>query len=233
MQVLDVGCGPGTITADLATLVPGGHVIGLEYAPDVLVQARATAEARKIGNIDFQVGDIHALKFPDNTFDVVHAHQVLQHVSDPILALTEMRRVTKPGGIVAVRECDYSSSIVYPDSPEVTKFVSDMYVRVAKSIGGEPNAGRMLHSWAKKVGFERSHIMSTTSTWCYNAPEDIQWWGDLWADRILSSSFAKNALGSRVATIEELNSASLAWKEWMKEEDAWFNMVHGEIICRV
>ena len=73
-------CCPGTITADLAALVPQGHVTGLEHAPDVLEQARATAARRGLANIDFAVGDMHALDYPDGVFDVVHAHQVLHCV---------------------------------------------------------------------------------------------------------------------------------------------------------
>src|SRR5271170_6662076 len=100
MRILDVGCGPGTITADFAALVPQGQVIGLEYAPEVLKQAREFIDERELTNVQFAVGDIHALEYPNDSFDVVHAHQVLQHIPDPVQALKEMKRVTKPGGIV-------------------------------------------------------------------------------------------------------------------------------------
>ncbi|KAF8530764.1 S-adenosyl-L-methionine-dependent methyltransferase, partial [Gautieria morchelliformis] len=99
MRILDVGSGPSTITADL---VPKGHVTALEYAPELLTQARSTAALRGFTNIEFVVGDVNGLDFPDGTFDVVHAHQVLVHVGDPVQALREMRRVAKPGGIVVV-----------------------------------------------------------------------------------------------------------------------------------
>lgn len=108
MRILDVGCGPGTITADLAGLVPEGEVIGLDTGPEILEQARREAEGRGLGNVSFTTGDVHALDYPDASFCVVHAHQVLQHVGDPVGALREMRRVTKPGGIVAVRDSDFS-----------------------------------------------------------------------------------------------------------------------------
>src|SRR5919112_3295210 len=90
--LLDVGCGPGTITADLATLVAPGRVTALEVTAEALDLARAEIGRRGLGTIDFVVGDVHALDFPDDTFDVVHAHQVLQHVTDPVAALREMRR---------------------------------------------------------------------------------------------------------------------------------------------
>ncbi|KAF8530772.1 S-adenosyl-L-methionine-dependent methyltransferase, partial [Gautieria morchelliformis] len=97
MRILDVGCGPGTVTADIASLAPKGHVTGLEYAPEVLTQARSTAAHRGFTNIEFVVGDVNGLDFHDGTFDLVHAHQVLVHVGDPVQALREMRRVAKPG----------------------------------------------------------------------------------------------------------------------------------------
>ena len=92
-RVLDVGCGPGTITVDLAARVPDGQVTGIDAAGDVLALARQEADRRGQANVRFEVGDVYDLGFADGTFDVVHAHQVLQHLSDPVAALTEMRRV--------------------------------------------------------------------------------------------------------------------------------------------
>ncbi|KAJ5130044.1 uncharacterized protein N7515_006083 [Penicillium bovifimosum] len=120
MKILDVGCGPGSITISLAKLVPDGHVTGVEYVPDPLEGARALAQAEGVSNITFQEGNIHALPFEDNTFDVVHVHQVLQHIADPIHALSEMRRVAKEGGIVACRESAELSW--YPDSVGISKW---------------------------------------------------------------------------------------------------------------
>src|SRR5256885_15506444 len=106
--LLDVGCGPGTITADLAALVAPGRVTALEHTEDALKLARDEIARRGVTNVDFMVGDVHdLLDIPDDAFDVVHAHQVLQHVADPVRALHEMRRVCKPGGVVAVRDSDY------------------------------------------------------------------------------------------------------------------------------
>src|ERR1700748_2038758 len=139
-RVLDVGGGPGTITVDLAALGPGGYVTGIDAAGDVLAQARQEAERRGQRNVAFDTGDVYRLDFADGTFDVVHAHQVLQHLTDPVAALREMRRVCRPGGVVAARDGDYGGFFWFPGEPEMTEWLA-LYPAVAPAIGGEPGAG--------------------------------------------------------------------------------------------
>ncbi|MFD7707229.1 class I SAM-dependent methyltransferase [Streptomyces sp. NPDC059785] len=229
MRILDIGCGPGTITADLAALVPDGRVTGVDMAAGVLEQARATAAARGLENVDFAVADVHALDFPDDTFCVVHAHQVLQHVGDPVRALREMHRVTKPGGYIAVRDSDYAAMTWYPASQGMDDWL-DLYRRVARANGGEPDAGRRLKSWALRAGLR--DITATSSTWTFATAEERQWWSGLWADRTLASAYADRATEGGHATAEELRSVSEAWRAWGGREDGWFSVLHGELLCR-
>jgi len=229
MTILDIGCGPGTITADLARLVPDGRVTGVDRAPGILDQARASAAERGLTNVEFAVADVHALDYPDDTFCVVHAHQVLQHVGDPVQALREMYRVTKPGGYVAVRDSDYSAMTWYPCPPGMDDWL-DLYLRVARANGGEPDAGRRLKSWALRAGF--TGITASSSTWCFADAEERAWWSGLWADRTLASSYAERATEGGHATPEQLRAVSEAWREWGRQEDAWFSVLHGEILCR-
>ncbi|MDW4905428.1 methyltransferase domain-containing protein [Streptomyces sp. ADMS] len=229
MRILDIGCGPGTITADLAELVPDGQVTGVDRAPGILDQARATAAERGLGNVGFAVADIHALDYPDDTFCVVHAHQVLQHVGDPVRALREMHRVTRPGGYVAVRESDYLAMAWYPASEGMDAWL-DLYRRVARANGGEPDAGRRLKSWALRAGL--TDITATSSTWTFADADEIAWWSGLWADRTLESAYADRATEGGLATPEQLRAVSEAWQEWGGRKDAWFTVPHGEILCR-
>lgn len=232
MEILDVGCGPGTITVDLAALVPQGHVTALEYAPAILDQAKALAARRGATNLRWAVGDVHALAFPDATFDVVHAHQVLQHVGNPVQALREMRRVTKPGGVVAVRDADYAAMTWFPATPGMEQWQA-LYRAVARGNGGEPDAGRMLHAWAREAGFEWGGIAASAGTWCYQTPGDRAWWSGLWADRTLASAFAEGALRGGHATREDLERAAQAWRDWGAQENGWFVVLNGEAICHV
>lgn len=230
MRVLDVGCGPGTITADLAEHVPGGRVTGVDRAPEVLRTARATAAARGLTGVDFAVGDVHALGFRDGGFDVVHAHQVLQHVGDPVGALREMARVTRPGGLIAVRDADYAAMTWYPSSPGLDAW-RDLYRAVARANGGEPDAGRRLKAWANEAGL--TGVTASSSTWTYATTEERAWWSGLWAERTRASAFAGQAVGGGHATREELEAVAEAWRAWGAQEDGWFAVLHGEILVRM
>jgi SAM-dependent methyltransferase len=226
--LLDIGCGPGTITADLASLVTPGRVTALEVTDAALGLARAEIARRGIESVDFAVGDVHALDFADDSFDIVHAHQVLQHVGDPVTALREMRRVTRPGGIVAVRDGDYAAFTWFPELPELDEWL-DLYERVARGNGGEPDAGRRLLSWAHAAGF--TDVTATSSTWCFANAADRAWWGGMWADRVLSSDLARTALATGAATQEDLERIAAGWMAWAADEDGWISLLHSELIC--
>ncbi|GBG40158.1 methyltransferase domain-containing protein [Mycobacterium montefiorense] len=227
--LLDVGCGPGTITVDLAARVAPGSVTAIDQFADVLDVAREEAQQHNLSNVSFVTADVERLEFPDDTFDVVHAHQVLQHVANPVQALREMRRVCKPGGIVAARDADYAGFVWHPHVAALD-FWRDIYQQAARSNGGEPDAGRRLLSWALEAGFD--DVTPTGSLWCYATPETREWWGGMWADRILHSGIARDILRFGLATTVQLEEISQAWGQWAAAKDGWLAIPHGEIICR-
>jgi SAM-dependent methyltransferase len=227
-RLLDVGAGPGTITVDLAELV--ADVTATEIGEEELTLTRATVAERASGNIDFRTADVHALPFEDDTFDVTHAHQLLQHVADPVQALREMARVTRPGGIVAVRDSDYAAFCWWPQLSALDTWL-DLYRAAARANGGEPDAGRRLLSWAHAAGLD--DVAASSSTWCYATPTERAWWGQMWADRILNSAIAQQLVDSGLAAPGDLREISDAWKEWAADEDGWVSILHGEIICRL
>ncbi|MGV9315822.1 methyltransferase domain-containing protein [Streptomyces sp. NPDC003691] len=230
MRILDIGCGPGTITADLAALVPGGRVTGVDLAPEIVDRAREHAAERNLANTEFAVADVNALRYEDDSFDVVHAHQVLQHVGDPVGALREMRRVCRPGGLVAVRDSDYGAFTWFPAVPVLDEWLL-LYRTVARANGGEPDAGRRLLSWAREAGF--TDIRPGAGVWCFATPEERAWWSALWADRTTSSSYAGIAVDGGHTTHEGLAEIGRGWREWGAHEDGWFTVPHGELLCRV
>ncbi|MEU6233429.1 methyltransferase domain-containing protein [Kitasatospora sp. NPDC047058] len=228
--VLDVGCGPGTITADLAELVgPGGRVVAVDTSAEVLEAAAAHVAGRGLSNIVFVVADVHGLPCADGEFDVVHAHQVLQHVADPVAALREMRRVTAEGGVVAARDVDYASMTWYPEVPELDRWL-ELYRRIARANGGEPDAGRRLLSWARAAGF--AEVTASSSTWTFATPERREWWGGMWADRTVGSALAATAVAGGHADRAELERIAAGWRGWAADGDGWFAMLHGEVLAR-
>jgi SAM-dependent methyltransferase len=229
LSVLDVGCGPGTITVDLAARVAPGQVTAVEMTEDALDLARTEAQARGQSNIDFVTSDVHALDLPDDTFDIVHAHQVLQHVADPVQALREMRRVCKPGGIVAARDADYAGFTWFPQLPPLDRWMA-LYSAATRANGGEPDAGRRLLSWARHAGFD--DITPTGGLWCFATPESRDWWGGMWADRIVESALSRQLIESEMATTAELDEISSGWRDWAAAPDGWLAIPHGEILCR-
>lgn len=227
-RLLDVGAGPGTITADFAAIV--SEVTATEVGESELDLSRQAVAARGISNIEFRVEDIHALELADDTFDVAHAHQVLQHVSDPVAALREMARVTRPGGVVAVRDSDYSGFCWWPRLPELDEWLS-LYHQVARANGGEPDAGRRLLGWAREAGLD--DVVATSSTWCFATPADRDWWGGLWADRTTESAMGRQLVDTGMATMGDLERISDAWRSWASADDGWFSVLHGEILGRI
>src|SRR5829696_8992596 len=229
MRLLDVGCGPGTITLDLAEAVgPSGQVVGVENVDGPLAAARRNAAARRDERTRFERADVMTLPYAAASFDVVHAHQVLQHLTDPVGALREMARVTRPGGLIAVRDVDYASMVWHPASGGMTRWL-ELYRRLARLNHAEPDAGRHLVAWAHAAGLQR--LTPSASLWTYASPEQCAWWGGAWARRTLESTFATQALARGLAGAADLESISAAWLAWSTHPDAWFAMTHAELIA--
>lgn len=229
LDLLDVGCGPGTITADLAAIVTPGRTLGIDASAAVIDEARATAAERGV-TVTFAVGDAYALDLADAAVDIVHAHQVLQHLQDPVAALREWARVVRPGGLIAARDADYAGMHWYPTDPRLDRWMA-LYQAAARANGGEPDAGRRLLAWAHAA--DLSDVTATASIWCYADEDDRAWWGGLWAERITSSALARQLTESGLADAEELAGIADAFRAWAAHPDAWFVIPHGEILVRV
>jgi ubiquinone/menaquinone biosynthesis C-methylase UbiE len=228
-SLLDVGCGPGTITVDLARRVTPGRVVGVDASEEIVVQAQAEAAEAGLPSLSFETGSVFDLRFDDGTFDVVHAHQVLQHVGDPVAALVEMRRVCRPGGIVAARDSDYPGFRYFPEDPELDRAIV-AYGALTRRNGANWDAGRRLLSWAHAAGF--TDVVPTASVWCFATPADRDWWGGLWADRFLQSSLAEQLVSEGLASAADLSSFADAWRRWSASPDGWFVALHGEVVAR-
>jgi SAM-dependent methyltransferase len=214
--LLDVGCGPGTVTVDLARRVAPGAVIGVDRSERVIEIARADAAEAGVDNVTFQVADAYSLPFADDSVDVAHAHQLLQHL----------------GGVVGGRDADYAGMTWFPQSPALDEW-SALYHEVTQANGAEADAGRRLRSWALEAGFAQDDVTATAGVWCYSSPEDRQWWAELWAERCVASDFAHQAVEHALADEVGLEQLAAGWREWGAHADGWFAVLHGEVLARV
>jgi SAM-dependent methyltransferase len=228
VRLLDVGSGPGTITADLARHVR--QVVALEITEEAADLTRAELERQGLDQVGVRVGDVHALEFDDGEFDVVHAHQVLQHLADPVTALREMARVTRPGGVVGVRDSDYAAFTWYPELPALDRWL-ELYRAAARANGGEPDAGRRLLAWAHAAGLD--DVTASSSTWCFATPESRAAWGEMWADRVTGSAIAEQLVREGRATRDDLRELADGWLAWAVHPDGWISVPHGELVIRI
>lgn len=226
MSVLDVGCGPGSITRGLADAVgKSGTVVGIDNT------ARAVAVARQEAHqpwLRFEVASVYELPFADSSFDVAYGHQVMQHLIDPASALGEINRILRPGGLIAVRDADYGTMTHYPPTQEIDLWL-ELYHDVARANGGEPDAGRRLGEWVASAGFVSPRAGS--STWTYATGAQRREWADLWADRVVESRFGDRAVELGFADRATLARIAEGWRRWAATENAWFAFIHGEILA--
>jgi ubiquinone/menaquinone biosynthesis C-methylase UbiE len=227
VSLLDVGCGPGNITADLAGRLGEGAVVGIDLSKDVIGMAATQYATEDHPNLSFEVADVYALDFSEGSFDVVYAHQVLQHLSQPVEALREMRRVLRPGGTLAVRDADYGTFVWSPNDPLLDRWL-ELYHEITRANHAEANAGRYLKSWAMAAGFENLTVSS--SNWIFESTDERSWWGGLWADRVLHSDFARQGVEYELTSRDELEAIAHAFVRWSQSTEGFFLLVNVEVL---
>lgn len=153
LTVLDCGCGPGSITLGIAARVAPGRVIGVDFGSSQIERARAAAASARLENVTFETADCYSLPFADESFDRVFSHALMEHLSDPGRALSELRRVLKPEGIIGVCSPDWGGFVLAPPSAELTNAV-DAYTALQGRNGGDVQVGRKLGMYLQRSGFE-------------------------------------------------------------------------------
>lgn len=221
--LLDVGCGPGTITRNFAQLLSRGRVVALDRTTPIVKEA-VGASPYGFGI----VGDAYALPFQNKSFDVVHAHQVLQHLRDPRRAVSEMARVARR--YLAFADADYDRMLWWPTSEGLERWMQ-VYQGIASANHVNPNIGRELPSLALACGLARHSV--NTITWTYATPELCHWWGGLWAGRVRHSTFASEALRLGLANDEELDFIAQGWQSWANQPGAIFVITSVAILAEI
>jgi len=217
MRLLDVGCGPGSITRGLAERVAPGQVVGVDLSRETLEAARRDAATRGLTNLRYEEGSVYQLPFPDASFDVAYAHQVLQHLRERGAALREMLRVVRPGGLVAVRDVDWGTAAYWPRDPWIDRFI-EVHHRTWYQNGGEPQMGRQLRALFNAAGVADLEV--SAAVWCYATPAETIEWGESYADRLLTSPMGGRAVEYGFASRADLESMAAAFRAWATHPDA-------------
>lgn len=218
-NILDIGCGPGVITADLAKIAFKGKTIGIDNSAGIIAEASKAFPPSDVPNLTFIVGDANRLEYPDNTFDIVHSHALFVHILDPVSVMKEFYRVCKPGGFIAIRESNPSIVLsLKPDLPSIRAYWTRAMTAMAK-MGGHPEAGRKLEGWVKDAGFD-GKIVATKS------PQ----WNPSHLTRVTGAT-AQQAIDYGMCTKEEMDEWRKGWEEWEATEGHEFVFETGEIVC--
>jgi SAM-dependent methyltransferase len=153
MACLDVGCGGGDVTLELADLVGSkGRVVGWDIDETKLELARREAVERQQGNVEFRLFDISESDGAPE-FDVVYARFLLTHLGDPVGALARMLRVLQPNGLVILEDIDCTGFFCHPYSAAFWRFI-ELYTQTAQRRGGDPNIGPRLPGMLLEAGVE-------------------------------------------------------------------------------
>jgi ubiquinone/menaquinone biosynthesis C-methylase UbiE len=161
MRILDVGCGPGTITLGLAEAVAPGEVVGVDLQQSLVERARVLAAERGIANVRFERADAYELPFRDGAFDAALAHRVLMHLADPVRGLREVRRVLRHGGVLGLCDVDVATTVRWPMSREFERFL-DLRMRAFHLQGTDGQAGRKHRELLLEAGFDRADTRAVT-----------------------------------------------------------------------
>ncbi|KAK7185259.1 hypothetical protein DPSP01_000900 [Paraphaeosphaeria sporulosa] len=231
LNLLDAGCGPGTISTSFAQLLPNGHVTGLDLNTAILPRARQNAAAAGVTNIDFVEGSVFTLPFADESFDVVFCHQVLIHLGQPWEALREMLRVAKKGGVVAAREGDYGSEVVWPGDPALGRF-HELMAGVMRAGGGTPEAGRQLLAWALKAGAERRRVEVSFGTSSYCTWNERRFCAQGLCEQLRGGGLRAKAMKFELGEDEDFEEMAKAWEEWAERDNSSLAMLQGQILIQ-
>jgi ubiquinone/menaquinone biosynthesis C-methylase UbiE len=155
--VLEAGCGVGAQTVTLAQRSPQARFVSIDVEADSVAAARRRVEAAGLANVELRQADIFSLPFDAGSFDHVFVCFVLEHLSQPVDALTVLRGLLKPGGTITVIEGDHGSTYFHPDSAAAHDAI-ECQVALQRAAGGDSNIGRQVYPLLVEAGFDAVRV---------------------------------------------------------------------------
>ena len=225
MRLLDVGCGPGTISMGLADAVAPGEFIGVDIEESQIEMARAAASAGGHENATFQVADALKLPFESNSLDVVHSHATIMHVPDTSAAVAEMLRVLKPGGIISCRDMILSSCFSEPKHGDFDN-AWQLFGKLLSANGGHPEMGKEIKGVLHAAGF--SDIAVSASMECFVAKEDVDFFHGFASGWFFSEQTMTAATKLGLASGEDFDRWHDLLDQWQADPAAFAAIAWGE-----
>ncbi len=227
-RILDVGCGGGFLSAQLAEAVAWGELVGIDIEPSQVDLARETAAQRSVANAQFQVGDARDLPFGNGSFDAVHFGGVLLHISDVDRALEEARRVLRPGGLIACRDLMPESCFAHPELGMMQRTI-EVFVDVVGADGGSPSIARDIKRRLIRAGF--ADIVMALSFEVYDTPEELEFLQGIIKELLLGSGIVAAAKGYGAATKEMELVIARCLEEWHHDPGALAAIAFGQAMA--
>jgi ubiquinone/menaquinone biosynthesis C-methylase UbiE len=219
MHVLDCGCGPGSITVDVAQRIAPGTVVGIDVDAEQVERARRLASERGIANVRFEVGNVYELPFTDASNDAAYANNVLNHLGDPLRALREMRRVLNADGVVGIS--DTTGPLYSTPTNPLLEQLGALYRQVKYYNGASREYDALqLRQYLSETGFARS-IGYALAPQCYGTTEATRHLAEAMVLLVDSEGFRKVALSQGWADAATLDEIIAALRDWGDRPDSF------------
>jgi SAM-dependent methyltransferase len=218
-RVLDIGCGPGSITIGMAAERVEAHFVGVDPKDD-FAAARDHGADRGIENVEFRAGDVYGLDFPEGHFDACLCHSTLETLDRPLDALIEIKRVLRPGGVLGVACVEYGGLILAGPRVDLLRWFYAVRERLWQLEGlADPYRGRELRGLLGQAGFDGVQATSKYISW--GTPEDVCSFGTDRAADCGDTWYRHDAIAHGLATEGDIDDMQRAWVDWSTSADAY------------
>jgi SAM-dependent methyltransferase len=213
MALLDLGCGPGSITVGLAAAVAPGPTVGVDVDPPA------------IAGVTTVVADVRSLPMPDATFDAIYSSALLQHLPDPVVALREARRVARPGAVIGLVDADWDGELLYPTSSVLRRSME-----IARKLreGTSPHVGKQLRHLLVEAGFVRAEAQARAIH--QGTADETRAFGSFTASLFRHPAAVERVVAQGWASAEELDEMARAWTAWGEHPGAFVARFWCEVI---